>query len=208
MTTDATKDKLYQAVLAAFQMNLDQKDDVPAAARAVANILTEFASAIAPAYPLATIDGLEMSRDETPGLILTALQELRGELKKTAFVLTATARHCMMGVDVTAAGMTSAGPDTGGGLKPTAEFMQRIDSIRSAAAARYEEWRIQIEGETYYFNRYINGSASETYRSVCQAEAAVWVAAIIQGFEPPRRLNVSDRPAGGNPQKPVDPPGA
>ncbi|MGI4936318.1 MAG: hypothetical protein ACRYF5_06170 [Janthinobacterium lividum] len=60
---------------------------------------------------------------------------------------------------------------------------------------RNEEWRIQITGDTYRFKRYINGKLDESYRSVDQAEATVWAAAVIQGYEPPRSLNQSDRPA-------------
>ncbi len=62
-------------------------------------------------------------------------------------------------------------------------------------APRDEEWRIRISGERYEFSRYVHERCDECYRPASAAEAAVWAAAIIQGFEPPRHLKEADRPA-------------
>ncbi|NML62252.1 hypothetical protein HHL21_14440 [Massilia sp. RP-1-19] len=75
-----------------------------------------------------------------------------------------------------------------GGAEPVA---------RSTAVAPGEEWRIGIlGGGSFTFSRYINGAPNEVYRTVDLATAAVWSSAVIQGFQPPRYLLDSDKPAG------------
>jgi hypothetical protein len=61
-----------------------------------------------------------------------------------------------------------------------------------SAVGEIVEWRIQINGESFFFSRYQDGSPIESYRTVDRAEAAVWSAAIIQGFQPPRHLDRSE----------------
>ncbi len=58
-----------------------------------------------------------------------------------------------------------------------------------------DEWRISINDDRYTFARYANGRVVEIYRSVGQAEAAVWAVAITQGYEPPRDLRNLEIPA-------------
>ncbi len=58
------------------------------------------------------------------------------------------------------------------------------------------EWRIRLDGERFFFRRYVDGHCDESYRSVFAPEAAVWAAAIIQRFQPPPSLRESDIPAG------------
>lgn len=61
---------------------------------------------------------------------------------------------------------------------------------------RREVWAIEIDGDAFWFKRLIDGAVNESYRAVGISEASVWAVAVIQGFEPPRVLRESDRPAG------------
>jgi hypothetical protein len=70
------------------------------------------------------------------------------------------------------------------------------EAASSSILPRSEEWRIRINHDRFRFQRYVNGTVDESYREVGSGEATVWAAAIIQGFQPPRRLDDSDRPAG------------
>lgn len=56
-----------------------------------------------------------------------------------------------------------------------------------------ERWVIEIHGDRFLFSREINGCTEESYGPVNGEKAAVFVAAIIQGFEPPRLLTPADR---------------
>jgi hypothetical protein len=55
-----------------------------------------------------------------------------------------------------------------------------------------EMWTISIKDNLFTFVRKINGELQESYRPVEQDLAAIYAAAIIQGFEPPRQLKEKD----------------
>ncbi len=55
-----------------------------------------------------------------------------------------------------------------------------------------EVWTISIKENLFTFMRKINGELQEAYRPVEQDLAAIYAAAIIQGFEPPRQLKEKD----------------
>lgn len=59
-----------------------------------------------------------------------------------------------------------------------------------------ERWVIEITEGRYTFLKEINGSVDENYAPVCKAQAAVFAAAIIQGFQPPRDLRSCDKQPG------------
>lgn len=58
------------------------------------------------------------------------------------------------------------------------------------------EWRIQVQGHTFAFRKYVNGCIDEAYGAVEPAVAIAYAEAIIQGFEPPRGLSYRDKQAG------------
>nr|WP_067285772.1 hypothetical protein [Marinobacterium profundum] len=43
------------------------------------------------------------------------------------------------------------------------------------------------------FSRFVDGALEEKYRPATRAEATVWAAAIIQGYQPPASLRSQDR---------------
>lgn len=51
-----------------------------------------------------------------------------------------------------------------------------------------ERWIIEFVGERFQFRREVNGKLDESYCPVGKDLAAVYVIAIINGFEPPRQL--------------------
>lgn len=55
-------------------------------------------------------------------------------------------------------------------------------------------WQIALRDGEVQLSRYCGGLVNETYRHMSPAEGAVAVAAIIQGFEPPRALRCRDEP--------------
>lgn len=56
-------------------------------------------------------------------------------------------------------------------------------------------WLLDVRADGVALRRYENGDLVESYPPVSQAEATVRVAAIIQGFQPPRRLSRLDIPS-------------
>lgn len=55
-------------------------------------------------------------------------------------------------------------------------------------------WVIDVRKEGVHLRRMHNGVPCESYRDVSPAVAAIWVAAIIQGYQPPRDLRRLDKP--------------
>ncbi|WP_170975525.1 hypothetical protein [Martelella alba] len=55
-----------------------------------------------------------------------------------------------------------------------------------------EVWTISMKENLFTFVRKINGELQEAYRPVEQDLAAIYAAAIIQGFEPPSQLKEKD----------------
>lgn len=53
-------------------------------------------------------------------------------------------------------------------------------------------WHVEIAGGRVSFSRWANGKCLESYGAVDKARAAVYAAAIVQGFEPPRSLLHAD----------------
>lgn len=53
---------------------------------------------------------------------------------------------------------------------------------------RKERWVIFVDNDSFLFSREVNGRIDEAYAPVNREKAAVFAAAIIQGFEPPRLL--------------------
>ena len=51
-----------------------------------------------------------------------------------------------------------------------------------------EQWVIEINNEKVFFSRKWNGKTEESYAPVDVGRAAVFAAAIIQGYQPPRGL--------------------
>ncbi|HBC1013107.1 TPA: hypothetical protein IGZ65_004825 [Escherichia coli] len=69
--------------------------------------------------------------------------------------------------------------------------MERRDGVNSSQPQ--ERWTIDfIEGDRFLFRRELNGERNESYRIVERDVAAVYAAAIINGFEPPRILKEKD----------------
>jgi len=58
------------------------------------------------------------------------------------------------------------------------------------------EWRIEIKPEGVRFSRFDHGKWTERYATVPPCKAAIYAAAITQGFEPPRALLRQETPAG------------
>ncbi|WP_368750314.1 hypothetical protein [Klebsiella aerogenes] len=56
-----------------------------------------------------------------------------------------------------------------------------------------EKWTISILGDRFTFNREVNGRTEESYAPVNREKATVFVAAIVQGFEPPRLITLADQ---------------
>lgn len=59
-------------------------------------------------------------------------------------------------------------------------------------------WVIEIDGRGVRLTRYVHGSSvpNESYRIVEKEEGAVYIAAVINGYQPPRSLLRQDRPTG------------
>lgn len=56
-------------------------------------------------------------------------------------------------------------------------------------------WAVALRADgTVHLRSFINNEIDATYRDMSKAEAAVALAAIIQGFEPPMRLICRDAP--------------
>lgn len=75
-------------------------------------------------------------------------------------------------------------------------------AVHDALFGIKESWTIDM-AEKITLSRVINGAVVEIYRPVERGEAAVRLAAIIQGFEPPRSLTRLDRPAHRIPSVPA-----
>lgn len=56
-----------------------------------------------------------------------------------------------------------------------------------------EKWVIEMKAGEFLFSREVNGIVDESYVPVNRAKAAVFAAAVIQGFEPPRVITLADR---------------
>lgn len=59
---------------------------------------------------------------------------------------------------------------------------------------RDAEWRVKITKNDVLLERLHDGQVIESYRKVSHAEAAVWLAAVSQGYEPPRALRRQEKP--------------
>lgn len=57
-------------------------------------------------------------------------------------------------------------------------------------------WLIEVSDDGVQMTRMHNGKANEIYPRVPHAKGAVYAAAITQGYQPPRDLRHSDKPAG------------
>lgn len=53
---------------------------------------------------------------------------------------------------------------------------------------------ITIDGNIFGLKRFVKGKLNESYAPVSKEKAAIYLAAIIQGYEPPRSLVHRDRP--------------
>lgn len=63
-------------------------------------------------------------------------------------------------------------------------------------ANKENAWVIDLSNpDAIHFTRWVGGQRHESYGRVSRAEAAVFAAAISQGFEPPRALCHQDKPA-------------
>jgi hypothetical protein len=80
---------------------------------------------------------------------------------------------------------------------------EEILTAPDATNLRNEEWTIAINSEPFHFTRQVRGPSAESSRLVGQAEASVWAAAIVRGFEPPRHFR---RGQLSSPPKRVTPP--
>ena len=66
-------------------------------------------------------------------------------------------------------------------------------SQQSISNNRQERWVIDFKGDAFFFTREINNRTEESYAPVSREKAAVFVAAIVQGFEPPRLITLADQ---------------
>ena len=67
-----------------------------------------------------------------------------------------------------------------------------------------DRWVITVVNERYFINRQMEGfPPTESYAPVDRDRAAVFVAAVIQGFEPPRVLRRLDTPFEQTPPAPA-----
>lgn len=60
-----------------------------------------------------------------------------------------------------------------------------------------EKWEIEISEDktTFVFTRYIDGKVDEAYSPVKADKAAIYCAAVIHGYEPPRILLCRAKPS-------------
>lgn len=65
-----------------------------------------------------------------------------------------------------------------------------------AAASMEVTWQIEILPEGFRFLRLFEGKVVEVYAIVDGRQAAVYAAAIIQGYQPPRALFDQGKPIG------------
>lgn len=75
-------------------------------------------------------------------------------------------------------------------------FYRRKDGVEiDLAATSREQWVVLInEKGDFFLQRYFGGLIDETHRPMQADEATVALAAIGQGFEPPRGLRRRDTP--------------
>ena len=59
-----------------------------------------------------------------------------------------------------------------------------------------DTWLIQVFPTGVHFSRLHEGRTVESYARVGLDKAAIYAAAVIQGFEPPRDLRRLDKPVG------------
>lgn len=57
-------------------------------------------------------------------------------------------------------------------------------------------WSIKVSDAGVQLTRIHNGKPNESYRAVDHARGAIFLAAISQGFQPPRDLRCLDKPVG------------
>ncbi len=57
-------------------------------------------------------------------------------------------------------------------------------------------WVVDMLRDGVHLTRMHNGFPCESYRAVSPAEAVIWLAAVIQGYQPPRDLRRLDKPVG------------
>ncbi len=94
----------------------------------------------------------------------------------------------------------SAGATVENTHEPLAEESGRkaglTDLSEGAWAKNFNGWAMEVTPAGIGFMRICNGRPNEVYRRVTPDAAAVYAAAISQGFEPPRVLRDQDKPAG------------
>lgn len=56
-----------------------------------------------------------------------------------------------------------------------------------------DKWEIRIDEDKFFFTRFSEAKLHECYAPVSKDKAAVYLAAIIHGFQPPRALARLDR---------------
>jgi hypothetical protein len=90
----------------------------------------------------------------------------------------------------------SAGATVENTQEPMAGEAGIPDLSEGVWAKNFNGWAMEVSPAGIGFIRICKGRPNEVYRRVSPAAAAVYAAAISQGFEPPRALRDQDKPAG------------
>lgn len=67
---------------------------------------------------------------------------------------------------------------------------------QDAAESRRATWVVDVLEDGVHLTRMHNGRPCESYRVVSCEVAVIWMAAVIQGYQPPRDLRRLDKPVG------------
>ncbi|EPP7681207.1 hypothetical protein ACUVNT_002932 [Yersinia enterocolitica] len=126
---------------------------------------------VAGRYEKTTNGVTEVTRHEVKAISIESAESLIQQIE-----LQATCQFCRIEVRYT----DLVGPN------------QKDDVGLCSTAHEGEVWNIDINGDLFTFTRRISGTLNEVYGPVYQDMAAVYAAAIIQGFDPPRQLKEKD----------------
>lgn len=81
-------------------------------------------------------------------------------------------------------------------MSPAMADKLRGSGVGQDAESQLATWMIDVQKDGVHLRRMHNGVPCESYGVVSPAVAAIWVAAIIQGYQPPRDLRRLDSTVG------------
>lgn len=116
---------------------------------------------------------------------ITTLEPVEEYLREMQAMTYAELVSRMHGLQAEALALKACGPSGDSPTVTSAAPQQPVPAV---------EWRLEMNPDGVRFTRYAYGRPDELYPTVPPWKAAIYAAAITQGFEPPRVLVHQDKP--------------